>query len=137
MSSPSSSSFSSPSSSSSYSSSSSSSSSGPRVANLSSRGVPLKAVGSSTVLASLKLWHDVDSVVTEELLGELRDRYYILECYGMFAPQAGQRPYDQFPQGFGLTVGALEAGLQFPLHPVIEDCLRKWGISSSQMASNS
>ncbi|CAL9757942.1 unnamed protein product [Musa acuminata subsp. burmannicoides] len=53
------------------------------------------------------------------------------------APRPGQRPYDQFPQGFGLTAGALEAGLRFPLHPVIEDCLRKWGISPSQMAPNS
>ena len=88
------------------------------------------------MLANLKLWHDVDSVVTEELLGELRDRYYILECYGVFAPRPGQRSYNQF-NGFGLTVGALKAGMLFPLHPVIEACLRKWGISPSHMALNS
>ena len=41
------------------SSSSSSSSEGPGDANLSSGGVPIEAMGSSTVLASLKLWHDV------------------------------------------------------------------------------
>ena len=60
----------------------------------SSGGVPLEAVGGSDVLASLKLWHDVDSVVTEELLGELRDRYCIPECYGLIAPRSGQRSYD-------------------------------------------
>ena len=119
------------------SSSSSSSSEGPGVSHLPSGGVPLEVVGSSAMLASLKLWHDVDSVVTEELLGELRDRYCIPKCYKLFAPWPGLRSYDQFPQGFGLTVGALEAGLRFSLHPVIEDCLRKWGISSSQMTLNS
>ncbi|THU61035.1 hypothetical protein C4D60_Mb07t19030 [Musa balbisiana] len=110
---------------------STSSSEGPRVGHLSPGDVPLEARGSSALLASIKLWHDVDSVVTEDFLGELRERYCISEGYGLFAPRPGQRPYDQFPQGFGLTVGALKAGLRFPLHPVIEDCLRKWGISSS------
>ncbi|THU56295.1 hypothetical protein C4D60_Mb11t15770 [Musa balbisiana] len=56
-------------------------------------------------------WHDVDSVVTEELLGALRDCYCIPTCYGVFAPRPGQWPYDQFPDGFGLTVRALKAGL--------------------------
>ena len=89
------------------------------------------------MLKNLKSWYDVDSVVTEELLRVLWDRYRISKCYGVHAPRLGQWPYDQFPDGFGLTVGALEAGLRFPLHAVIEECLRKWGISSSQMAPNS
>ncbi|XP_064965208.1 uncharacterized protein LOC135612629 [Musa acuminata AAA Group] len=125
------------SSSSSSSSSSTSSSEGPGVRHLSPGGESLKVGGSSARLANLKLWHDVESVVTEELLEELRVRYCIPEGYSLSAPCPGQRPYDQLPQGFGLTVGALEAGLRFPLHPVIEDCLRAWGISPSQMAPNS
>ena len=34
-------------------------------------------------------------------------------------------------------MGALEARLRFPLHPVIGECLRKWGILPSYMAPNS
>ena len=77
------------------------------------------------MLETLKSWYDVDSVVTEELLRVLWDRYRISKCYGVHAPRPGQRSYDQFPNGFGLTVGALEAGLWFSLHPVIKECLRK------------
>ena len=55
----------------------------------------------------------------------------------MYAPRSCQRPYDLFPNEFGLTVGALEAGLRFSLHLVIEECLRKWSISPPQMAPNS
>uniref|UniRef100_A0A804J724 Transposase (putative) gypsy type domain-containing protein n=1 Tax=Musa acuminata subsp. malaccensis TaxID=214687 RepID=A0A804J724_MUSAM len=118
-------------------STSTSSSERPRVRHLSPGSVPLEVGGSSALLAKFKQWHDVDSVVTGEFLGELRTRYWIPEGYTLSAPRPGQRPYDQFPGGFGLTAGALEAGLRFPLHPVIEDCLRKWGISPSQMAPNS
>ncbi|CAD5167225.1 unnamed protein product [Musa acuminata subsp. malaccensis] len=125
------------SSSSSLLSTSTSSSERPGVGHLSPGSVPLEVGGSSALLEKFKQWHDVDSVVTEEFLGELRARYWIPEGYTLSAPRPGQRPYDQFPQGFGLTAGALEAGLRFPLHPMIEDYLRKWGISPSHMAPNS
>ncbi|RWW39272.1 hypothetical protein BHE74_00055419 [Ensete ventricosum] len=36
-----------------------------------------------------------------------------------------------------ISVDALEAGLQFPLHPLIEECLRWWRISPSQVTPNS
>ncbi|RZR94468.1 hypothetical protein BHM03_00023157 [Ensete ventricosum] len=36
-----------------------------------------------------------------------------------------------------ISVDALEAGLRFPLHPTIVECLRWWRISPSQMAPNS
>ncbi|RRT44491.1 hypothetical protein B296_00020912 [Ensete ventricosum] len=36
-----------------------------------------------------------------------------------------------------ISVDALEAGLWFPLHPLIEECLRWWRISPSQVAPNS
>ncbi|RRT53277.1 hypothetical protein B296_00049955, partial [Ensete ventricosum] len=38
---------------------------------------------------------------------------------------------------FGLSTDALETGLRFPLHPVIESCLEGWQISPSQMAPKS
>lgn len=76
-------------SSSSPSSSSSSSFGGLRVevVSLSLDGAPSEAVGSFTVLETLKSWHDIDSVVTDELLGALWDRYCIPRCYGVFAPR--------------------------------------------------
>ncbi|RWV77857.1 hypothetical protein BHE74_00045696 [Ensete ventricosum] len=45
--------------------------------------------------------------------------------------------YDAFPDGFSLSTDALEVGLRFPFHPVIEACLDEWRISPSQMAPNS
>ncbi|KAJ8467478.1 hypothetical protein OPV22_030030 [Ensete ventricosum] len=36
-----------------------------------------------------------------------------------------------------ISVDALEAGLRFPLHPLIEECLKWWRISPSQVAPNS
>ena len=111
--------------SSSLSSSSSSSSGAPRaeVVSVSSDSAPSEGIGSSAALETLKSWHDVDSVVTEDLLRVLRDCYRVPECYGIHAPRLGQWSYDQFPDGFGLTVGAFEAGLRFSLHFVIGECL--------------
>ncbi|RZR85755.1 hypothetical protein BHM03_00012790 [Ensete ventricosum] len=57
--------------------------------------------------------------------------------YELHDPLLGQRPYDVFLNGFGLSIDALEAGLRFPLHPVIEVCLEGWQISPSQMMPNS
>ncbi|RWW37137.1 hypothetical protein BHE74_00057787, partial [Ensete ventricosum] len=39
--------------------------------------------------------------------------------------------------GLCISVDALEAGLRFPLHPLIEECLRWWRICPSQVAPNS
>ncbi|CAL9781501.1 unnamed protein product, partial [Musa acuminata subsp. burmannicoides] len=47
--------------------------------------------------------------------------------YGLHAPSPGQHPYDPFPDGFGLSKDALEVGLRFPLHQVIEECLCRVG----------
>ncbi|THU72454.1 hypothetical protein C4D60_Mb04t12300 [Musa balbisiana] len=91
---------------------------------------------ASATLEIIKSWHDVDSVVIEELLGPIWDRYCI-SSYGLYTPLPSQHPYDPFPDGFELTMDALKAGLQFLLNPVIKECLHKWGISSSQMAPNS
>ncbi|CAL9756063.1 unnamed protein product, partial [Musa acuminata subsp. burmannicoides] len=73
----------------------------------------------------------------QNLLGPIRDRYSIPKDYELHAPRPGQCPHDPFPNGFGLTTDTLEAGLRFPLHSVIQECLHWWGISPSQMMSNS
>ncbi|RRT78674.1 hypothetical protein B296_00007116 [Ensete ventricosum] len=52
-------------------------------------------------------------------------------------PLSGERPYDAFSKGFNLSPDALEVGLGFPLHPMIEVCLKGWQISPSQMTPNS
>ena len=84
------------------------------------------------------MWpHDIDSTVSGALLEELRVRYNIPEDHILSAPEPGQRAYDPVPKGFALTLDALEAGLRFPLHPLITSCLSLWRISPSQVAPNS
>ncbi|CAL9183784.1 unnamed protein product [Musa hybrid cultivar] len=77
------------------------------------------------------------TLVDSRAFASLQDRYSIPKDYELHTPHPGQRPYDPFPCGFGLTTDILEAGLHFLLHPVIQDCLRWWGIFPSQMAPNS
>ncbi|RZS08987.1 hypothetical protein BHM03_00040028 [Ensete ventricosum] len=36
-----------------------------------------------------------------------------------------------------VSIDALEVGLRFPLHPIIEECLRWWRISPNHVAPNS
>ncbi|THU58394.1 hypothetical protein C4D60_Mb03t13780 [Musa balbisiana] len=84
------------------------------------------------------MWpHDLDSTVSELLLGNLWECYSIPEGYVLLAPEPGQRAYDPIPKGIALTLDAVEAGLRFPLHPVISSCISWWRISLSQMAPNS
>ncbi|RWW45551.1 hypothetical protein BHE74_00048601 [Ensete ventricosum] len=45
-------------------------------------------------------------------------------------------PFDPFPNGFDLSVDALEAGLKFFFYPLLVSCLRHLGLSS-QIVSNS
>ncbi|RWV83891.1 hypothetical protein BHE74_00024940 [Ensete ventricosum] len=79
---------------------------------------------------------DVDSIVTTRRLVEVRKNYFIPPEYELYAPLSGEHPYDAFPSGFNLTTNALDASLRFPLHPVVEACLKGWQISPSQMAPN-
>ncbi|RWV89355.1 hypothetical protein BHE74_00047174 [Ensete ventricosum] len=62
----------------------------------------------SWTLESLKLLHDFESVVTEELLGHVRKRYSIPPNYEMHAPRLRQCTYNLFSNGFGLTLDALK-----------------------------
>ncbi|KAJ8480481.1 hypothetical protein OPV22_024208 [Ensete ventricosum] len=81
--------------------------------------------------------HDLDSAVTEGSLAAIRARYSIPAEYGLYVPEPGQRPYSLDVPGMCISVDALEAGLRFPLHPLIEECLKRWRISPSQVAPNS
>ncbi|RZS21103.1 hypothetical protein BHM03_00053688, partial [Ensete ventricosum] len=81
--------------------------------------------------------HDLDTAVTEGSLVVIRERYSVPVEYGLHVSQPGQCPYSLDAPGMCISVDALEAGLQFPLYPLIEECLRWWRISPSQVAPNS
>ncbi|RRT36698.1 hypothetical protein B296_00051046 [Ensete ventricosum] len=87
-------------------------------------------------LEVMKAGHDLDMAVTEGSLATIREQYSIPAEYGLHIPQPGQRPYSSDVPGVFISVDALEAGLRFPLHPTIEECIG-WRISSSQVAPNS
>ncbi|RWV76947.1 hypothetical protein GW17_00062297, partial [Ensete ventricosum] len=88
-------------------------------------------------LEVMKSDHDLDTVVTEGSLAVIRERYSIPVEYGLHVPQPGQRPYSLDTPGMCISVDALEADLRFPLHPLIEEYLRWWRVSPSQVAPNS
>ncbi|RRT31511.1 hypothetical protein B296_00053148 [Ensete ventricosum] len=81
----------------------------------------------------MKSDHDLDTAVTEGSLVVIRERYNISAKYGLHVLQPRQRPYSLDATGMCISV----TGLRFPLHPLIEECLRWWRISPSQVAPNS
>ncbi|RWW38991.1 hypothetical protein BHE74_00055717 [Ensete ventricosum] len=85
----------------------------------------------------MKADHDLDTTLTEGSLAVIRGWYSIPVKFELHVPQPGQRPYSSDALGICISVDALEAGLRFPLHPLTEECLRWWRISSSQVAPNS
>ncbi|RZR70466.1 hypothetical protein BHM03_00000074 [Ensete ventricosum] len=85
----------------------------------------------------MKSCHDFNSTVSLESLAMVWKRFNIPNEYVLHAPGPGQRPYHPCPEGFSISIDALEAGLRFPLHLVIEECLGWWQISPSQVALNS
>ncbi|RRT76965.1 hypothetical protein B296_00006882 [Ensete ventricosum] len=103
-----------------------------------SSGPPLLV--DARVLRDLKVMkadHDLDTTVTEGSLAVIRERYSIPAEYGLHVPRSGQRPYSSDAPGMCISVDALEVGLRFLLHPLIEECIRWWRISPSQGAPNS
>ncbi|RWW76550.1 hypothetical protein BHE74_00015344 [Ensete ventricosum] len=88
-------------------------------------------------LEVMKSCHDIASVISEEALESNRECYSILEGYALRAPSPEQRPYQPKPSEISISIDALEAGLRFPLHSTIVECLRWWRIFPSQMAPNS
>ncbi|RWW67724.1 hypothetical protein BHE74_00024821 [Ensete ventricosum] len=85
----------------------------------------------------MKAGHDLDTAVTEGSLAANRERYSIPAEYGLHVSRSGQRPYSSDAPGVCISVDSLEADLRFPLHPIIEECIRWWRISPSQVAPNS
>ncbi|RZS01511.1 hypothetical protein BHM03_00031388 [Ensete ventricosum] len=81
----------------------------------------------------MKSDHDLDTVVTEGSLAVIRERYSIPVEYRLHVPHHGQRPYSLDAPDMCISVDALEAGLWFPLHSLIEECMRWWRISPSQV----
>ncbi|RRT36010.1 hypothetical protein B296_00040785 [Ensete ventricosum] len=69
----------------------------------------------------MKADHDLNMTVIDGSLAVIRGRYNIPVEYGLHAPRPGQRPYSSDAPGMCITVDALEAGLWFPLHPLIEE----------------
>ncbi|RRT45296.1 hypothetical protein B296_00037116 [Ensete ventricosum] len=88
-------------------------------------------------LEVMKAGHGLDTVVTEGSLAAIWERYSISTKYGLHVPLSGQRPYSSDAPGVCTSVDALEAGFRFSLHPLIEECIRWWRISPSQVAPNS
>ncbi|RRT33560.1 hypothetical protein B296_00035663 [Ensete ventricosum] len=88
-------------------------------------------------LEVMKSDHDLDTTVTEGSLVVIRERYNIPVEYGLHVSQPRQRLYSLDAPDMCISVDALEAGLRFPLHPLIEECLRWWRISPNQVAPNS
>ncbi|RZS15945.1 hypothetical protein BHM03_00047871 [Ensete ventricosum] len=72
----------------------------------------------------MKADHDLDMAVTKGSLAVIRGRYSIPAEFGLHVPQPGQRPYSSDAPAMCISVDALEVGLRFPLHPLIEECLR-------------
>ncbi|RWW84437.1 hypothetical protein BHE74_00006966, partial [Ensete ventricosum] len=103
----------------------------------SSGGVALDDSEAVEALTTIRSCFNIDLIVTTRRLVEVRKYYYIPLEYELHVPLLGQYPYNAFSNGFSLSTIALEAGLRFPLHPVIEVCLEGWQISPSQMAPNS
>ncbi|RWW52271.1 hypothetical protein BHE74_00041317 [Ensete ventricosum] len=79
-------------------------------------------------LKIMKSRHDFDSTVSFKSLEAIQKHYSILSESAWHAPLLGQHPYNTYPEGFSISVDALEAGLRFSLHPVIGECLgyAKW-----------
>ncbi|RWW54290.1 hypothetical protein BHE74_00039137 [Ensete ventricosum] len=88
-------------------------------------------------LEVMKVDHDLDTTVTEGSLAAIREWYSIPTEYGLHVSQPGQRPYISDTPDMCVSVDALEADLRFSLHPLIEECLRWWRISPTQLAPNS
>ncbi|RRT60751.1 hypothetical protein B296_00044737, partial [Ensete ventricosum] len=88
-------------------------------------------------LEVMKADHDLDTAMIEGSLAVIRERYNISIEYGLHVRRSRQRPYSSDAPGVCILVDALEAGLRFPLHPLIEECIRWWRISPNQVALNS
>ncbi|RWW22573.1 hypothetical protein GW17_00013224 [Ensete ventricosum] len=74
---------------------------------------------SSKALEVMLKEHDEDSIITKSSLPKIRATYRILGDFYIHIHGVGQHPFDPFLNGFNLSVDALEAGVRFPLHPLV------------------
>ncbi|RRT54070.1 hypothetical protein B296_00034215, partial [Ensete ventricosum] len=72
-------------------------------------------------LEVMKADHGLDTAVTEGSVAMIRERYSIPTEYELHVSQPGQRPFSSDAPRMCISVDALEAGLWFPLHPLIEE----------------
>ncbi|RRT60087.1 hypothetical protein B296_00026435 [Ensete ventricosum] len=103
----------------------------------SSGGATLADLGAADAFTAMRSYFNVNSTVTTHRLVEVRKNYFVPSEYELHAPLLGEHPYDTCPSGFNLSTDTLEVGLRFPLHPVIEACLKGWQISPSYMVGHS
>ena len=86
-------------------------------------------------LQVIRSWHDVDSVVPENLLGLIWDRYSIPKDYELHAPHPGQHPYDPFLAAPGYPRMPPLVG-DFPILDSVELLALSggfpWGVSGSR-----
>ncbi|RWW81618.1 hypothetical protein BHE74_00009962 [Ensete ventricosum] len=84
-------------------------------------------------LKVMKSCHSFDSVVAEELLGLVWERYSITNDYELYVPQPGQRPFDPFvnefscPQMHSRWVFGSHSTLSWRLAPMVAHLAhRRW-----------
>ncbi|RWW11400.1 hypothetical protein GW17_00024992 [Ensete ventricosum] len=77
-------------------------------------------------LEVMKTYHDFNLTEIEGLLVAIREHYSIPKEYALYALLHRHRPYNSSSLRLSISVNALKAGLHFPPHPIIEECLR-WG----------
>ncbi|RZS08341.1 hypothetical protein BHM03_00039300 [Ensete ventricosum] len=84
-------------------------------------------------LEVMKTYHDFNLTEIEGLLVAIREHYSIPKEYALYALLHRHRPYNSSSLRLSISVNALKAGLHFPPHPIIEECLRWWRISPNTM----
>ncbi|RZR81691.1 hypothetical protein BHM03_00007974 [Ensete ventricosum] len=81
---------------------------------------------SSKVLEAILREHDEDSIITESSLSKIWAIYCIPGDFDIHVPEAEQHPFNTFPNGFSLSVDALEAG---KARFLFVSAFRGWGFS--------
>ncbi|RRT61584.1 hypothetical protein B296_00029860 [Ensete ventricosum] len=84
---------------------------------LSSRGATPINLGAMDALATMRLFFNVDLIVTTHQLKEARKNYFIPPEYELRTPLYGERPYDTFLNGFMVVDSLAEK------HPNVDEGL--------------
>ncbi|RWV91562.1 hypothetical protein GW17_00046146, partial [Ensete ventricosum] len=65
--------------------------------------------GTAIALVAMRSNFDINSTVTTHRLVKVRKNYLIPPEHELYAPLPREHPYDAFPNGFSLSIDALEA----------------------------